>query len=165
MSMTCTAMRVIAGFFLVLLVASTAWAGVSVDFGHGPVKALKDGRVVLALEIRSDVPLLEVRIETSERFPLSPAGAKFDEKMRWQSLPVSLHAIRLLPMPGGPHVLSLDVGVIFQGRGAGRATDVFQEGGRERRPSFAVVAVRSDGREERVEVSLPFVTRIRVSHE
>lgn len=154
-----------AAFSLFLAGQGTAWAGMSVDFAGEPVRALKDGRVVLLLEIRIDAPLREVRIETSERFPLSPSGARFDEKTRWQSIPVLPLALRLVPAPGGAHLQALDVGVIFQGRAAGRAADVFQQGGRERRPSFTLVGVRADSREERMEVFLPFVVNIRVSHE
>jgi hypothetical protein len=155
----------IAGLFLVLAAFSPAWAGLSVDFGGGPVRALKDGRVVLLLEIRSDAPLREIRIETSVQFPLSPSGARFDEKTRWQATPASPLVLRLSPGPGGAQVRSLDVGILFHQRGVGNPADVFTKEGRERRPSFVLVAVRTDGKEERVEVFLPFVVNVRVSHE
>ncbi len=165
MFMIYTAMRVIAGFFLVLLVASTVWAGVAVDFGGGSVRALKDGRLVLLLEIRSDAPLREVRVEMDDRFPLSPAGARLDEKIRWQAVPVSAGSLRLLPAHGGSPVQVMNLPLIVQGKGGRDARDIFQAGGRERRPSFTVVAVGADGREERVKVSMPHVARIRVSDE
>ena len=152
-------------FSLLLVGHVTAWAGVTVDFGGEPVRALSDGRAVLLLEIRSDAPLREIRIEVPERFPLSPSGARLDEKMRWQGVPVSPLALRLLPGPGGGHVRAINAGIVFQARGGGRAADVFQQGGRERRPSFTLVGVRADNREERVEVFLPFVVNIRISHE
>lgn len=165
MSLTCKVLRVIAGSFLVFLVASSAWAGVSVDFAGEPVRGMKDGRVVLLLEIRSDAPLREVRIEAPERLPLTPVGARFDEKVRWHEVAISPLVLRLLPAPGGGHVQALNAGIVFQARGGGRAADVFQQGGRERRPSFVLVAVRADGKEERVDVSLPHAARISVSHE
>lgn len=165
MSMISRVMLAITGILAVAIVATQVWAGVSVDFGGEPVRALSDGRAVLLLEIRSDAPLREIRIEVPERFPLSPSGVRLDEKMRWQGVPVSPIALRLLPAQGGGHIQGLNAGIVFQARGGGRAADVFQQGGRERRPSFTLVGVRADNLEERAEVFLPFVVNIRVSHE
>ena len=80
MSLTCKVLRVIAGSFLVFLVASSAWAGSPWTLPGEPVRGMKDGRVVLLLEIRSDAPLREVRDRGSRRLPLTPVGARFDEK-------------------------------------------------------------------------------------
>jgi len=154
----------ILGMGSILVAATVPSAAMTVDFG-GEAEARKDGRVVLALEIRSDVPLREVRLETGSRFPLVLHGARLDKKLRWRAVPQGPRRLRLAPRPDGPLLKALDVSVSFRGKPGVDPLKVFRTGGRDPRPSFTVIAVGEDGREERVRVSLPYMPRLGVSHE
>ena len=154
----------VAVFSLLLVGHVTAWAGVTVDFGGEPVRALVTAAPCFSSKSEATLRFREIRIEGSERFPLSPSGARLDGKMRWQGC--SGLAARSSPpaRARGGHVRPSTPEIVFQARAVdARRTSSNGAGGR--RPSFTLVGVRADNREEQVEVYLPFVVNIRISHE